>query len=162
MMTITAHIYVFHSCFCLHSSPPSGQFLACINHHSSTRYQSYSHQPFNILSVKLHHNSIITILNTISDSLLLKKMRARDCPSSSVSSYLWWSMTLRRLRVSGSLFPLPHYWQPFMLCDYDFPPAQVWAGGHSPRPPSWHSYTGYYHFIWHNNLISITPAVFRK
>ena len=41
-------------------------------------------------------------------------------------------------------------------------PPWVWAGGHSPRPPSWHSYTGYYHFIWHNNLISITPAIFRK
>ena len=56
----------------------------------------------------------------------------------------------------------PHHWQPFMLCDYDFHPPWVWAGGHSPRPPSWHSYTGYYHFIWHNNLISITPAIFRK
>ena len=56
----------------------------------------------------------------------------------------------------------PHHWQPFMLCDYDFqqqlpPLGECEQVDIASGPPPWHSYTGYYHFIWHNNLISITP-----
>ena len=153
MMTIATHVYVFHSCFCLKGSPWL-RSISCMYQpsplHSILKLQSSTFQYFVafVHQVTLGTTQYNTIHHRGSLLIILNKSSLLVPPSQ--SSYLWWSMTLRRLQVSGHLPPITDNPLCFVIMISSSP--WVWAGGHSPQPrPSWHSDTGYYHFIRHNH-----------
>ena len=165
MMTIATHVYVFHSCFCLKGSPWL-RSISCMYQpsplHSILKLQSSTFQYFVafVHQVTLGTTQYNTIHHRGSLLIILNKSSLLVPPSQ--SSYLWWSMTLRRLQVSGHL--PPHYWQPFMLCDYDFQfPLSVsrWTQPPAPALPAFRHRILPFHTA--QSLISISLcSIFRR